>query len=128
VVELVVFSLLFLAVSPNPAAGRAHFGGSALVMDKIAVFGWHPFAGSTIQIYVGFLAVLLNLLVTVLVTFVLRAFRVPEGTDGTLPTDRLPRRRERDRVRGGRARLARLLGGRSVGDEHEDERAVTIVS
>jgi SSS family solute:Na+ symporter len=81
------YGLYLLYLIPNPAAGRAHFGGSALVMEKIAVFGWHPFAGSTVQIYVGFPAILLNLLVTVLVTFVLRAFRVAEGADGTQPTD-----------------------------------------
>ena len=33
------------ATAPNPAAGRAHFGGSALALDKLTVLGWHPFAG-----------------------------------------------------------------------------------
>jgi SSS family solute:Na+ symporter len=97
------YGLYLLHLIPNPAAGRAHFGGSALVLDKIAVFGWHPFAGSTVQVYVGFLAVLLNLLVTVLATFLLRAFRVAEGADGTWTTTwqsprcRRPRRRSRAR-------------------------------
>ena len=39
------------------------------------------------QIYVGFVALTLNLLVAVLVTVVLRARRTPEGTDRTHPDD-----------------------------------------
>jgi solute:Na+ symporter, SSS family len=81
------YGMYLLYLIPNPAAGRAHFGGSALVLDRLPVFGWHPFAGSTVQIYVGFVALALNLLVAVLVTLVLRAREVDEGSDATDPLD-----------------------------------------
>ena len=66
---------------------RLHFGGSALTLDKLTVFGWHPFAGSPVQIYVGFVALVVNLLVAVLVTAALRAGKVDEGADATHPDD-----------------------------------------
>ena len=71
---------------PEPR-GRAHFGGSALTLDKLTLFGWHPFAGSPVQIYVGFVALVLNLVVSVLVTLALRAGHVGEGEDSTHPAD-----------------------------------------
>ena len=81
------YGLYLLYHIPNPAAGRAHFGGSALALDKLTLLGWHPFAGSQLQIYVGFVALLLNLLVAVVLTPVLRARRVAEGADATAPAD-----------------------------------------
>jgi solute:Na+ symporter, SSS family len=81
------YGMFLLYQIPNPAAGRAHFGGSALALDKLNFLGWQPFAGSTVQIYVGFVALTLNLLVAVLATLVLRARRTPEGTDQTHPDD-----------------------------------------
>ena len=81
------YGLYLLYLIPNPAAGRAHFGGSALALDKLTLLGWHPFAGSQVQIYVGFVALLLNLLVAVVLTPVLRARRVAEGADATAPAD-----------------------------------------
>ena len=39
------WGLYLLYTIPNPANGKAHFGGSALTLDKLALFGWHPFAG-----------------------------------------------------------------------------------
>ena len=86
------YGLYLLYLIPNPAAGRAHFGGSALALDKLTLLGWHPFAGSQVQIYVGFVALVLNLVVAVVLTPVLRARRVAEGADATAPA-RLPRRR-----------------------------------
>jgi SSS family solute:Na+ symporter len=65
---------------PNAATGRAHFGGSAFPLAKLGF-------DSPRTIYVGFLAVALNLLVAVLVTLVLRAAKSPEGVDGTRPDD-----------------------------------------
>jgi SSS family solute:Na+ symporter len=79
------FAMLY--VIPNPAANKAHFGGSALVLDKLSLFGWHPFSGSTVQIYVGFVALIGNLVVAVLVTWILRARKVPNGLDKTQPSD-----------------------------------------
>jgi SSS family solute:Na+ symporter len=72
---------------PNPASGRAHFGGSALTLDKLSIFGWHPWAGSTLQIYVGFVVLIANLLVAVIVTFILRAMKTKDGTDATRGSD-----------------------------------------
>jgi len=81
------YGLYLLYTIPNPANGKLHFGGSALALDKLTVFGWHPFAGSMVQIYVGFVALVVNLLVAVLGTVALRAARVTEGVDETLPGD-----------------------------------------
>lgn len=81
------YGLYLLYTIPNPAAGRAHFGGSALALDKINLLGWQPFAGSTVLIYVGFVALVLNLVVAVLVTFALRAAGTAEGDDQTSPAD-----------------------------------------
>ena len=39
------YGLYLLYLIPNPAAGRAHFGGSALALDKLTLLGWHPFGG-----------------------------------------------------------------------------------
>ncbi|MFC4946891.1 monocarboxylate uptake permease MctP [Pseudonocardia sp. GCM10023141] len=81
------YGLYLLYLIPNPASGKLHFGGSALALDKLTVFGWHPFAGSTVQIYVGFVALVLNLVVAVIVTLALRAGKVAEGVDATQPSD-----------------------------------------
>jgi SSS family solute:Na+ symporter len=81
------YGLYLLYTIPNPATGKLHFGGSALALDKLTVFGWHPLAGSTVQIYVGFVALVLNLVVAVLVTVAMRAAKVTEGADETLPGD-----------------------------------------
>jgi SSS family solute:Na+ symporter len=81
------YGIYLLYLIPNPRTGREHFGGSALALDDLPVFGWHPFAGSTLLIYVGFVAIALNLLVAVLATLVLRAVGVAEGADATSPAD-----------------------------------------
>jgi solute:Na+ symporter, SSS family len=72
---------------PNPATGREHFGGSALPLDQLSIFGWQPFAGSAVQIYVGILALAANLVVAVIVTVVLRVARVSDGADATRGVD-----------------------------------------
>ncbi len=81
------WGLYLLYTIPNPAANKAHFGGSALTLDKISLFGWHPFAGSSTQIYVGAVAVVANLVVAVVVTLIARRARVFNGTDQTDPDD-----------------------------------------
>ena len=81
------YGLYLLYTIPNPANGKLHFGGSALALDKLTVFGWHPLAGSTVQIYVGFVALVVNLVVAVVVTAGLRVAKVAEGADETLPGD-----------------------------------------
>jgi SSS family solute:Na+ symporter len=81
------WGLVMLYGIPNPATGKQHFGGSALALNKLSILGWHPFSGSPIQIYAGFVALLGNLLAAVLVTIVLRQMRVFNGTDETNPSD-----------------------------------------
>ncbi|MGI5148396.1 monocarboxylate uptake permease MctP [Plantactinospora sp. CA-294935] len=66
---------------PNPATKRAHFGGSAFPLDKLG------FDGSTKTIYVGLVAVGVNLLVAAIVTLILRAAKVADGVDGTEQDD-----------------------------------------
>ncbi|WP_344427914.1 monocarboxylate uptake permease MctP [Pseudonocardia ailaonensis] len=81
------YGMYLLYLIPNPAAAKSHFGGSALTLDKLTVFGWHPFAGSTVQIYVGFVALVVNLVIAVVVSVVLRAMKVGQGTDETSGAD-----------------------------------------
>ncbi len=65
---------------PNVATKRAHFGGSAFALSK---FGFD----TPKTIYVGFVAVLVNALIAVVVTLILRAAKTPDGVDGTTPGD-----------------------------------------
>ncbi|MGH3822381.1 MAG: monocarboxylate uptake permease MctP [Pseudonocardiaceae bacterium] len=83
------WGLVLLYNIPNPASGKMHFGGSALALDKLSILGWQPFPGSPMQIYVGFVALVGNLVVAVLVTIVLRRMRVFNGIDETNPSDYL---------------------------------------
>jgi SSS family solute:Na+ symporter len=83
------WGLTLLYGIPNPASGKQHFGGSALALNKLSILGWQPFAGSPTQIYVGFVALIGNLVVAVLVTIVLRQLRVFNGTDETTTQDYL---------------------------------------
>src|SRR6184192_2387555 len=57
------WGLIMLYGIPNPANGKQHFGGSALALGNMSIFGWHPFSGSAVQIYVGFVALIANLVV-----------------------------------------------------------------
>ncbi|HEY6422978.1 MAG TPA: sodium:solute symporter [Pseudonocardiaceae bacterium] len=68
---------------PNPTTGGAHFGGSALKLGTLSILGWHPLAGSPVQIYAGLIALAGNLLVAALVTVALRQLKVFNGTDET---------------------------------------------
>ena len=45
------------------------------------------FVFSETLVYIGFTAFLLNLVVTVVLTAILRAMRVPSGVDQTVPAD-----------------------------------------
>ncbi|MDX3771183.1 sodium:solute symporter family protein (plasmid) [Streptomyces sp. NBC_01707] len=55
---------------------QKHFGGSAKEIPGIGEIG-----------YLGLTAFVLNLVVTVVLTFVLKALKAPEGTDETRPSD-----------------------------------------
>ena len=72
--------LIMLYQVPNPNNGKLHFGGSAY---KLSEFGFD----TQKQIYVGFVALLVNLVVTVLVSAVLRARRAVDLPDVTEPGD-----------------------------------------
>jgi SSS family solute:Na+ symporter len=59
----------------NPAT-KKHFGGS------LANF---PFTDK--QVYIALTAFVINLVVVIVLTVILRALKVPEGVDSTHPTD-----------------------------------------
>jgi SSS family solute:Na+ symporter len=75
---------VYLLYTLPAATGKGHFGGSALALKAVDLFGWHPFGGSVIQIYVGVVALIANLVVAVIVTLIARLVRVPEGIDETM--------------------------------------------
>jgi SSS family solute:Na+ symporter len=77
------WGLYLLYTIPNPANGHLHFGGSALALGNLSLFGWHPFAGSTVQIYVGAVALIANLVVAVIVTVIARQAKWFNGLDQT---------------------------------------------
>jgi SSS family solute:Na+ symporter len=81
------WGLYLLWTIPNPAANKDHFGGSALTLSKLNIFGWTPFGESTVQIYVGIVALAANLIVAVVVTMILRAAKVKDGRDSTRGRD-----------------------------------------
>jgi solute:Na+ symporter, SSS family len=66
--------------TPNPANGKAHFGGSSYLLSN---FGFD----SKISIYSGFLALLANLVVVVLGTLLLHAMHAHEPPDQTGSAD-----------------------------------------
>ncbi|MFE6610025.1 monocarboxylate uptake permease MctP [Amycolatopsis sp. NPDC057786] len=81
------WGLVMLYNIPNPATGKAHFGGSALKLGDLSIFGWHPLSGSQLQIYVGFVALIANLLIAVIFTVIARQLKVFNGTDDTEAED-----------------------------------------
>jgi SSS family solute:Na+ symporter len=72
--------LAMLYSIPNPAAGRAHFGGSAFPLAKLGL-------DTKMTIYAGFVAVGVNLVVAALATIIARAMKIPDGTDATRRED-----------------------------------------
>jgi solute:Na+ symporter, SSS family len=71
---------------PNPATKHAHFGGSAYPLSNWfspTVIGLN----AKTTVYVGFIAVVVNALVAVIVTLIVRAARMPDGVDRTVPDD-----------------------------------------
>jgi solute:Na+ symporter, SSS family len=62
------------------AVVKAHFGGSAFALSKLGL-------DTKATIYPGIVSLLVNLLVVVVVTLVLRAMKVADGVDGTAETD-----------------------------------------
>jgi SSS family solute:Na+ symporter len=71
---------------PNAATKRAHFGGSAFPLSK----WFDPTAlglDARTTVYVGFIAVLANVVVAALVTLLCRAAKVADGVDMTSRDD-----------------------------------------
>jgi SSS family solute:Na+ symporter len=69
-----------LYLIPNPANGKAHFGGSAFPLSN---FGFD----TKMTIYAGFLALAVNLVVAVLGTVIFKAVKVADGEDATARDD-----------------------------------------
>jgi SSS family solute:Na+ symporter len=67
-------------LNPDGTVAREHFGGSAFGLSKLGL-------DTKVTVYAGLLALLANLVVTVVVTAVLRAMKVADGVDGTAETD-----------------------------------------
>jgi SSS family solute:Na+ symporter len=72
--------MAMLYTIPNPATHHEHFGGSAFALTKIGI----PLAT---PIYAGFVAVAVNLVVTVIATLIARAAKAPDGIDATVGSD-----------------------------------------
>lgn len=81
------YGMYLLYLIPSADKSRMHFGGSALPLSKLSIFGWHPFGASTMTIYVGIIALAVNLIVAVIVTLIARKAKVFNGTDQTDPSD-----------------------------------------
>jgi SSS family solute:Na+ symporter len=62
------------------AVVKEHFGGSAFALSKFGL-------DTKLTIYPGIVSLLVNLLVVVIITVILRAMRVADGVDGTAETD-----------------------------------------
>jgi SSS family solute:Na+ symporter len=67
-------------LNPDGTVAREHFGGSSFALSKLGL-------DTKSAVYAGLLALLVNLVVAVLVTVVLRAMKVHDGVDGTAETD-----------------------------------------
>ncbi len=67
-------------LNPDGTVAREHFGGSSFALSKLGL-------DTKSTIYAGLIALAVNLLVAVVVTFILRAMKVDDGVDGTAETD-----------------------------------------
>ncbi|MEV0650195.1 monocarboxylate uptake permease MctP [Phytomonospora sp. NPDC050363] len=68
--------MLYNVSSPT----KPHWAGSAFPLEKFGL-------DTKMTLYAGLLAVAMNLIVTVLVTLVLKALKTPDGADGTVDDD-----------------------------------------
>jgi SSS family solute:Na+ symporter len=71
---------------PNPATNHKHFGGSAFALSK----WFDPTSiglNAKTTVYVGFVAVLANLVVAVIISLLCKLVRLPDGVDTTSPDD-----------------------------------------
>ncbi len=72
--------LWMLYTIPNLAKGKEHFGGSAFALSKLGF-------DTKMTVYAGLVALLVNLVVAVVATLILRATGASDGEDRTRPAD-----------------------------------------
>ncbi|MBA3262964.1 MAG: sodium:solute symporter family protein [Thermoleophilaceae bacterium] len=72
--------LYMLYDTPNPVTGKEHFGGAQYALSNFGI-------DTKVTLYTGLIAIVLNLIVTVLVTAVVRMTRGAEFPDQTSPED-----------------------------------------
>jgi SSS family solute:Na+ symporter len=78
--------LWMLYLIPNPATKHQHFGSSSFPLSK----WFDPTSiglNAKTTVYVGFVAVIVNILVAIIVTLICRAANVPDGADSTTVGD-----------------------------------------
>ncbi len=75
-----VAGMLMVYDTPNPAAGKEHFGGAQYALSN---FGFD----TEVTLYTGIIALAVNLIVVVVGSFVLRAMGAPAGKDVTRSED-----------------------------------------
>jgi len=75
-----IASIWTFYLTPDPALNEAHWGGTAFALSHL---GLH----TDVEIYIGFIGVVVNLLVSYGVTTALKALKTREGTDQTAPAD-----------------------------------------
>ena len=69
-------AVTYTAAGQPPTVTKEHFGGSAFALSKLGF-------DTKLTIYAGFVAVLVNVIVAVIATFILRAANVEDGVDET---------------------------------------------
>jgi solute:Na+ symporter, SSS family len=74
--------LWMLYDTPNPATGHEHFGGAQYALSNLPLFG-----DTTVTAYTGIIALIVNLVVVVVGSLILRAAGAPMGEDITRPQD-----------------------------------------
>src|SRR3712207_4973090 len=67
-------------LNPDGTVARAHFGGSSYALSNFGL-------DTKVTVYAGLIALLVNLVVAVVVTAVLRAMKVADGVDRTAEAD-----------------------------------------
>ncbi|MGA8114336.1 MAG: sodium:solute symporter [Actinocatenispora sp.] len=75
-----VAGLWMMYTIPNLKTGDLHFGGTAFSLSHLGI-------DTTVTIYTGFVAVIVNLVVAIVATLILRAVKTPDGADQTTIDD-----------------------------------------
>jgi solute:Na+ symporter, SSS family len=73
-------AVVYTAAGKPPTVTKEHFGGSAFSLSKLGF-------DTKWTIWAGAVAIIVNLLVTIVATLILRAMNVPEGIDETRPDE-----------------------------------------